>query len=126
MTRREEMIDAAEGLQESAMGLLDAIDVATTDEDTSPLVAVARSIGRAFVTAADVAAGLAKEVDDVTKQRNDARAAIQTLREYASKTHDHWDADEDMKVGKRLLAMGGHLSYDAAITAALKHGEEPE
>lgn len=33
--------------------------------------------------------------------------ALSTMKHYASRTHDHWDADEDSKVGKWLISMAG-------------------
>lgn len=44
------------------------------------------------------------------------RIAILTLIEYAKETEALWDADHDMKVGKRLLAMAGDLpGYSAEL-----------
>ena len=45
---------------------------------------------------------------------------IEYVREYIAKTADYWDSDDDMKVGKRLLAMSGRLKgYDTRLDAAL-------
>jgi len=50
--------------------------------------------------------------------------AIETMRAYADQTWRHWDADEDMKVGKRLRAMSGGLpGYDETIDEVLKLGK---
>ena len=42
--------------------------------------------------------------------------ALKYLMEYAEEAHERWDADDEMKVGKMLLAMSGRLPmYDAGI-----------
>lgn len=56
--------------------------------------------------------------------RSQLRSAIEILRQYASKTRDYWDRDEDSKVGKRLAAMSGELKgYDVDVDEALAEGK---
>lgn len=55
-------------------------------------------------------------------------AVLQGVRELAIKAAAHWDADEDMKVGKILMALAGQLpkydkradAFDAACDAAMR------
>lgn len=73
---------------------------------------------------------LHKEINDLLEEADEAAAAVAELvaavrgiRELAIKASGHWDADEDMKVGKILMAMAGQLpKYDQradALHAAL-------
>jgi hypothetical protein len=68
---------------------------------------------------------IAKERDAlrvrVAELENALENALETMRAYADATHCYWDIDEDLKVGKRLLAMAGQLpGYEPQIDAALK------
>jgi hypothetical protein len=48
------------------------------------------------------------------------REALAFVRKYADKTHDYWDAGDDSKVGKRLLALAGRLKgYNHDLDEAL-------
>lgn len=54
------------------------------------------------------------------KENERLRKAIETLRQYAYDTHNYWDNDQDMKVGKRLASMAGMLpDYCVRIDHAL-------
>ena len=51
-------------------------------------------------------------------QRETLLRALKGAVTLADRCHDHWDADEDSKVGKILAAMAGHLKrYNAEATA---------
>jgi len=48
------------------------------------------------------------------------RAALTTLKTWAAKGHAHWDADEDAKAGKILMALAGmRPGYSKDIDDAL-------
>jgi len=47
--------------------------------------------------------------------------SLSVIRQFANDTHDYWDADEDSKVGKRLLALAGGLpGYDHKLDQAFQ------
>lgn len=55
----------------------------------------------------------------VLESRAELLAACKTFIECAAIAHDYWDADQDMKVGKMIMAMSGHTKkYRADLTAA--------
>ncbi len=55
------------------------------------------------------------KIEDATKLLEIANAVLY-MRAYADRTSDHWDRDEDSKVGKRLLALAGKLpGYDRQL-----------
>ena len=64
------------------------------------------------------------EVSRLTAERDALRAALLAARECADEAYDHWDADREVKAGKMLMAIAGHIpGYDVrtdAIDAALK------
>lgn len=52
----------------------------------------------------------------LTAQPSDSLDALKSAIEIAGEIHEHWDADNDSKVGKMLLALAGHLpKYDKRI-----------
>jgi len=64
-------------------------------------------------------------IEELREHLQRARAAIGLLRDYAGRTLDYWDTDQDAKVGKRLSALSGMLnSYDAAVTEALQYAAD--
>jgi len=53
------------------------------------------------------------------------RADLETFRRWAAKCHAHWDADEDAKAGKILMALAGMLrGYSKDIDDALTRLEQ--
>ena len=64
-------------------------------------------------------------VESQSEKIEKLRAAVLFLQQYAKDTADYWDAKQDMKVGKRLLAMAGTLkNYDRELTEALATAKE--
>lgn len=61
-------------------------------------------------------------IDEVTRlraQNAELVAGLQAVKKWAVKAHAHWDADEDSKVGKILMALAGYLpSYSLDIAKA--------
>lgn len=61
------------------------------------------------------------------RERDELLAVLAGIERTAAKVHAHWDADEDSKVGKYLLALcGANKGYmpetDAVRAALAKHG----
>ena len=61
--------------------------------------------------------------------KDEVLALLKEIVEFAKQTHRHWDADEDMKVGKRVMALAGYMpdNYDPTTTklhAAIKKLEQ--
>lgn len=62
---------------------------------------------------------LAAEVSRLAAQNAELAAGLQVMKAWAVKAHAHWDADEDMKAGKILMALAGYLpGYSLDIARA--------
>ncbi len=65
-------------------------------------------------------------VADLANRLQNQKIATVVLIQYAHKTREHWDQDDDNKVGKRLMAMAGELvGYSAEIDAIHKNNPQP-
>lgn len=68
------------------------------------------------------------KLEKLQNENEQLRNALKYLKGYAEETFSYWDADKDMKVGKRLTAMAGRLpGYDPRLTqihAITKKSEE--
>lgn len=42
-------------------------------------------------------------------EKTEVLSVLKEVVSYIIETHVHWDNDEDHKVGKRLLALSGHM-----------------
>src|SRR5690606_10026090 len=64
----------------------------------------------------------------VQRERDAAVVLLRSIRTLAGKAWQHWDADEDAKVGKILIALAGelpkYLPETDALTAFLARYEE--
>ena len=55
----------------------------------------------------------ADRIQQLTKQRDELLAALENAVSVAKTAHECWDNDQDMKVGKYLIALSGGLpGYD--------------
>ena len=58
---------------------------------------------------ADYAEFADKEIERLRALLDKSRAALQLVVGMAGKAYDYWDADEDHKVGKILMALAGRM-----------------
>lgn len=64
---------------------------------------------------------MSAEIAALKAQRDELLTALKGGVELAAKGFKHWDADDDMKAGKILLALAGRIQgYDRRATAIHK------
>lgn len=62
-----------------------------------------------------------RQLEAITKQRDELLAALEDAVSVAKTAHEHWDNDQDSKVGKYLIALSGRLiGYDGRTDAVHK------
>jgi hypothetical protein len=80
------------------------------------LIAILRNRARDLIEAARRCEELEAIVAEQAKLLGAADVALELVKRWAEHAHSHWDADEDHKVGKCLMALAGHLPRYAPDT----------
>ena len=65
-----------------------------------------------------IIADMQAEIDALRKERDELLSALEDAVSVAYSAHDHWDKDQDSKVGKYLIALAGWMpGYDGRTDA---------
>jgi len=70
---------------------------------------------------------LCDKISQLESDNRKLRVGLWRLSSWAERAYDHWDSDDDSKVGKILLSMAGELpGYSAEIDEILTYARPDE